>query len=101
MESTVNQKSSQRVLITGAASGIGRAASLRFAQDGTRLALLDIRSDELMETSDQVRNLGGEVMQFAVDTSQEPEVSATFAAVKDNFGGLDSVVASAGIVFPA
>ncbi|HTW10015.1 MAG TPA: SDR family NAD(P)-dependent oxidoreductase [Acidimicrobiales bacterium] len=93
----MSQKSPQRVLITGAASGIGRAASLRFAQDGSRLALLDIRSDELNETSDQVRNLGGEVMQFAVDTSQEPEVSAAFAAVKDNFGGLDSVVAAAGI----
>ena len=93
----MNQQSAQRVLITGAASGIGRAASLRFAQDGASIALLDIRSDELNATGDEVRRLGAEAMEFVVDTSKEPEVSAAFATANDNFGGLDSVVAAAGI----
>ena len=85
------------MLITGAASGIGRPASLRFAEDGASIALLDIRADELKTTSDEVRRLGAEAMAFTVDTSKEPEVSAAFAAVNDSFGGLDSVVAAAGI----
>jgi NAD(P)-dependent dehydrogenase (short-subunit alcohol dehydrogenase family) len=93
----MSQGSPQRVLITGAASGIGRAASLRFAEDGASIALLDIRADELKTTSDEVRRLGAEAMAFTVDTSKEPEVSAAFAAVNDSFGGLDSVVAAAGI----
>ena len=93
----MNHQSAQRVLITGAASGIGRAASLRFAQDRASIALLDIRSDELNATSDEVRRLGAEVMEFVVDTSKEPEIAAAFAAANDNFGGLDSVVAAAGI----
>jgi NAD(P)-dependent dehydrogenase (short-subunit alcohol dehydrogenase family) len=87
----------QRALITGAASGIGRAASLRFAQDGASLALLDIRTDELHATGDEARRLGAEAMEFTVDTSEEDQVAGAFSTVNESLGGLDSVVAAAGI----
>jgi NAD(P)-dependent dehydrogenase (short-subunit alcohol dehydrogenase family) len=93
----MNPRSPQRVLITGAASGIGRAASLRFAQDGASVALLDIRPDELHATSNEVRRLGAEAIEFVVDTAEEPGVSAAFSAVNDSLGGVDSVIAAAGI----
>lgn len=96
-ESASGRRSPQRVLVTGAASGIGRAAALRFAEGGACLALLDVRPDDLHATSEQARALGAEVIDFVVDTSSEAEVSGAFSGATGTFGGLDSVVAAAGI----
>jgi NAD(P)-dependent dehydrogenase (short-subunit alcohol dehydrogenase family) len=70
----------KRVLVTGAARGIGRATVQRLERDGARVASLDVVGHELM---------------LRADVSDESEVEAAFARAKAALGGLDAVVANA------
>jgi (+)-trans-carveol dehydrogenase len=94
-------------LITGAARGQGRAHALRLAEEGARLALLDIRSRasdvddtagrELEETATLVRALGAEVLTFAGDVRDSAYLDAAVAETVDRFGSLDIVVVNAAV----
>jgi NAD(P)-dependent dehydrogenase (short-subunit alcohol dehydrogenase family) len=84
-------------LVTGAASGIGRAAALRLAAEGTSVALLDVRDGELAAVANEVREAGVQTLELLADVSDETSVSAALAQVSDAWGGLDAVVAAAGI----
>src|SRR3546814_20988923 len=55
------------VLITGAASGLGRAASIRFAQDGASLCLVDINADGLSDTVQRIGEMEGGCTPFSAD----------------------------------
>lgn len=87
----------KRVLITGAASGIGRAAGERLARDGHRVALLDIRADQLRTMVARLIKLDHEVLELVADVGDEAEVSSAFDRVSSAWDGLDVVVAGAGI----
>jgi short-subunit dehydrogenase len=87
------------VLITGAASGIGRAIALRFAREGARLFLVDIDETGLDQVADHASDLGAEVLSRRCDVSQPREVSATVAEVLARCGGADILVNSAGITY--
>ena len=63
-------------IITGAATGIGRASAMLFARAGARVALADLRDDELAKTAAAVRDAGGEVMAVPADLAQ-PEACVT------------------------
>lgn len=86
----------RRILITGAASGIGFATAGLFLKEGARLALLDLRSEALAEA---VRSLaGGEACaSLAADVSDPASVAQAVDGLAENIGGLDGVVNSAGI----
>ncbi|MFP6727634.1 MAG: SDR family oxidoreductase [Alphaproteobacteria bacterium] len=93
-----------RAVVTGAASGIGRAISLRLARDGkdtaepAKIALVDIEiSAALSAVADEVHHLGAEVLPLAADlaTSDQPE-QAVVSAI-ETFGGLDALVSNAGV----
>ena len=75
-------------LITGAASGIGRAASLMFAEAGAKIVACDL-SEAVNETAQAVRDAGGEVMAVTMDAGSEPDVIAAVKAAVDSYGGLD------------
>src|SRR5689334_11662844 len=82
----------QRAIITGGAHGIGRAAAIRFAAEGARVAVLDIDGEAAQATADEV---GG----IAVTVDMR-DLSATSAAVDEAtaaLGGLTAVFANAGI----
>jgi NAD(P)-dependent dehydrogenase (short-subunit alcohol dehydrogenase family) len=96
--STVDPASDRRyALITGAADGIGRAAALRLAAEQTSLALVDIRSSELAEVAQAVRQHGVEALELLADVSDESAIAAAFEAVRVRWGALDALVAAAGI----
>jgi len=82
----------KRALVTGAASGIGRATALRFAAEGARVALLDLDAAAL---ADAVDACGAAGLTIEADVSDEDAVEAAFGEATSAFGGLDVVVADA------
>ena len=82
----------KRALVTGAASGIGRATALRFVAEGARVALLDLDANAL---ADAVQACGAAGLPIEADVSHEGAVEAAFSEAESAFGGLDIVVADA------
>jgi NAD(P)-dependent dehydrogenase (short-subunit alcohol dehydrogenase family) len=87
----------QRVVVTGAGAGIGRAAAMRFAAGGASVALLDCRADVLHRAAEDARAAGGDVLELLADTAEETEMAAAFDSIRSSWGGLDAAVAAAGI----
>lgn len=83
--------------VTGAASGIGRAAAVAFAAEGARVAILDRTEDALKETEAAVKEKGAEVLALAWDVSKPEAVEAAVAHVVDRFGRLDVAFNNAGV----
>jgi NAD(P)-dependent dehydrogenase (short-subunit alcohol dehydrogenase family) len=83
------------VIITGAASGIGRAASLLFTQEGAQLIAVD-RSDAVHETAELVRAQGGTVEAMVADAGSEDDVKTFIAKAISAHGKLDAIWANAG-----
>ena len=75
------------VLITGAASGIGRAAALAFAKEGCRLALIDIDKGELEKLSDEIKASGADVGTGVGDLATSEGVTKGISAALKGFGG--------------
>ena len=84
------------VIITGAGSGIGRAASLLFSKEGARLVIVD-RSDSVMETAKLVGNAGGTVEAVMADAGSENDVKAFIDKAVTKYGRLDAIWANAGV----
>ena len=84
-------------LITGAGSGIGRAAATLLAAEGARIAALSRTEEELRDTVRQIEQRGGEGAVFNADVSDEEQMRAVSEAVAKRWGGIDIVFANAGI----
>jgi NAD(P)-dependent dehydrogenase (short-subunit alcohol dehydrogenase family) len=84
--------------ISGAASGIGAATALLFADEGANVARVDIRTDPGTEARDPAAGTGGDPLRLAVDVAVEQEVRDSMAETVARFGGLDIVVNCAGLV---
>lgn len=91
---STSSPSAQRVLITGAARGIGAALAQRLAADGARLALVGLEEDRLREVA---RRCGEGTFAARCDVSSFEEVSTAVDDAARALGGLDAVVANAGI----
>src|SRR5262245_28830359 len=89
------------VLITGAGSGIGRAAAETFARQGARVAVADIDLQSAQETVDGIRRSGGQAAAFAADVSQRAAVDGLVAGVRQAFGAIHVLVNNAGIALPS
>jgi meso-butanediol dehydrogenase/(S,S)-butanediol dehydrogenase/diacetyl reductase len=87
-------------LITGAGSGIGQGVALRFAREGARLALVDIRPEALDETAGKLKDSGAEFETYAGDVAVTEDVEGFFKQAIERFGGLDICVNNAGIGNP-
>ncbi|MCP3985044.1 MAG: SDR family oxidoreductase [bacterium] len=85
-------------LITGAASGIGRATAERLAREGASLFLCDVQQEGLQATVKQCRELGAEAEGHICDVGQAADIQATIDACTERFGGLDVLVNVAGIL---
>lgn len=86
------------VLITGAASGIGRATALRLASEGASLALTDVDATGLDETVAGCVEAGGTAWSVVADVSDEAAVGSLIAATVDRLGRIDVVCNVAGIL---
>jgi NAD(P)-dependent dehydrogenase (short-subunit alcohol dehydrogenase family) len=84
------------VIITGAGSGIGRAASLLFSKEGARLIAVD-RSEGVKETVDQVRKAGGTAEAVMADAGSEQDVIDFIGRALSAYGKLDAIWANAGV----
>ncbi|CCD86476.1 putative short-chain dehydrogenase/reductase SDR family protein [Bradyrhizobium sp. ORS 285] len=84
------------VIITGAGSGIGRAASLMFTKEGARLIAVD-RSEAVKETVDMVKQQGGIAEAVMADAGSEADVSGFIDRAVATYGKLDVIWANAGI----
>lgn len=87
-------------LITGAASGIGRASALGFAGAGAAVALLDIDREGLDETAAQVRAVGQDVEVIEADVTDLAAVAQAVQQVDRRFGRLDAAHNNAGVPGP-
>jgi NAD(P)-dependent dehydrogenase (short-subunit alcohol dehydrogenase family) len=83
-------------LVTGAASGIGRASALLFAAEGATVVALD-RAPEVSATVETIRAAGGRAIALIKDSSEEEDVAGAVATAVREFGGLDVCFANAGI----
>jgi NAD(P)-dependent dehydrogenase (short-subunit alcohol dehydrogenase family) len=84
------------VIITGAGSGIGRAASLLFTKEGAKLIAVD-RTEAVKETVELVRKAGGTAEAVTADAGSEQDVMAFIARAVSAYGRLDAIWANAGI----
>ena len=91
--------SGRRAVVTGAAQGFGRAITERFLASGARVALWDVDSDETARTARELSG-SGETFVQTVDVSRVEDVDAAAAATAAAFGGIDILVANAGIAGP-
>ncbi len=85
------------VLVTGAGSGIGKAAALRLARAGATIAALGRTADDLTVTADQVVASGGRAITVEADISKPDEMRAAVAQIEEKLKRLDVVFANAGI----
>ena len=83
--------------VTGAGSGIGKATALRLAADGAKVVVLSRTAKEIKATRTEIEAAGGEALAIAADVSDETEIRDAIKQTIKTYGGLDIVVANAGI----
>jgi short-subunit dehydrogenase len=86
-------------LVSGAASGIGRAIALRLAREGVRLFLVDINDVGLARVVEEVRDCGIEAVGRRCDVAEATEISAAVTEILSRWGGVDILVNNAGITY--
>lgn len=97
----VKELRGKKVLITGGASGIGKALALRFAAEGSELVLVDIDEDGLDKAACEIASMGGKCSTYRTDTMDRTQVERLQAKVKDEVGAPEVVVNVAGIAIIA
>jgi len=90
----------QVAIITGAASGIGRASAVLFAREGARIVVADIKEDEANETVKMVKDAGGEAIFFLTNVTLLADLEKMVKAAVDAYGRLDILFNNAGIAGP-
>lgn len=88
----------KKVMITGAASGIGRATALRIAQEGGHLALLDMNVDRLKTLSEELKAKGTEVVYAQCDVTNFDETGKVINQLANELGGIQALSHNAGIL---
>jgi NAD(P)-dependent dehydrogenase (short-subunit alcohol dehydrogenase family) len=84
------------VVVTGGASGIGRATCMALARDGAKVAVLDLQADEIASTVDDLRGLGAEAIGHTLDVCDEAATMAAADEIARSLGPVYGLVASAG-----
>jgi NAD(P)-dependent dehydrogenase (short-subunit alcohol dehydrogenase family) len=93
----VTRLAGRRAIVTGAGSGIGRATVRRLADDGAMVTVMDIRPGAAEQVVDEVATSGGRAVAACGDVREEAAVEAAIETAVQAFGGLDTVVACAGV----
>ena len=91
------EDSGKVAIVTGAARGIGRAIAVRFAQEGARVAVVDLREAEGRETAHLIEAEGGQALFIKTDVSDSSQVQTMVETVLAHWGTIDILVNDAGI----
>lgn len=92
-----NLLQNQVAVVTGAGSGIGKAAALKLAQNGGKIALVDLHNENVEEVKNQIEEMGSEALVLEANVSHPNEVENCYKRTIDQWGRLDVVFANAGI----
>jgi NAD(P)-dependent dehydrogenase (short-subunit alcohol dehydrogenase family) len=84
-------------LVTGAGSGIGKATAFALAAEGAKVAVLSRTQSEVVQTRNEITAAGGNAIDLTADTSDEAQMRHAVDTLLRTYGGLDIVVANAGI----
>ncbi len=84
-------------IVTGAASGIGKAAAVLLAKEGARVAVTDITDNAGKEVVEEITKNGGEADYWHINVADEKEVEKIFAEIYDKYGKINILVNNAGI----
>ena len=84
-------------VVTGAGSGIGRAAAVLFAREGASVALVDIAAQAAKETAGLIAEAGGSALAVGADIADPAQVDGAFAQVTSEFGRVDVLYNNAGV----
>jgi 3-oxoacyl-[acyl-carrier protein] reductase len=87
-------------IVTGAASGMGRATSRLFADEGARVAALDVSTESLTVVVDEINEAGGEARAWTVDLADRAAIDTSIEEIATHFGGIDILINNAGISIP-
>lgn len=87
-------------LVTGAGSGIGRAAARRLAAEGAAVVVADLNGETAAATAALIVKDGGRAIAVTADISSEADNAAMFDAAESNFGGIDHAFLNAGMLQP-
>lgn len=85
------------IVITGAASGIGKAAALLCGQHGAKVAVTDVNDIEGEKVVKEIQSKGGQAHFWHLNTADEKEVETVFSSINKEFGKIDVLVNNAGI----
>ena len=96
MPKTPDYFAGKTIVITGAASGIGRATALIFAREGANVVCADINEDGARETGTQVNGKGSQALALQVDVTSRAQVDAMVKRAIDAFGSVQFLFNSAG-----
>lgn len=89
--------SGKTALVTGAGSGLGKAAALRLADEGAHIAVLSHTEEEVKQTVSEIKDKGRRALGLTTDVADPGQMKSAFARLEDEFGHLDMVFANAGI----
>ena len=88
-----------RVIVTGAASGMGRATAHLFADEGARVAVVDLDPERVLAVGQEIRDVHGPdaAIDVVCDVASHDSLKALVATVVERFGGIDTVINNAGV----
>ena len=84
-------------IVTGAASGLGRATALLFAKEGARVVIVDISEEGARAVADEIRQTGGEARALPCDVRDEDQIQQVVATTLDQLGAIDVLVNNAAV----
>jgi 3-hydroxybutyrate dehydrogenase len=84
-------------IVTGAASGIGKAIAIAYAKEGAKVCIADLNLEAASLTADEINQSGGIAMAAAMNVTDEAQVDSAVEQVVAKFGGVDVLVSNAGI----
>jgi len=98
MTTNTNRLNDKVAVITGGASGIGKATATRFAQEGAHIAIWDVQEEKGREVIGILVEMGIKAIFYKVDTSDSLQVQEAVIAVMKDFGKIDILINNAGIL---
>ncbi len=87
----------QSAIVTGAGRGIGRAIAVQLAQKGASVAICDVNAETVKEVENEIKAMGGEVLAFAFDITNDDEVTKMIDETNKAFGKIDILINNVGV----